>query len=111
MAASFRARRVVAPGPLPIFLCLVEPMESFMRFFSVKQILLSFVAVAASLSGGSLLASAQAQPKNSAAAKAPACHNNESGLKLPSGFCATVFADNIGHARHMVVSPSGTVYV
>ena len=33
------------------------------------------------------------------------------GLTLPPGFCATVFADGIGHARHMVVSPSGVVYV
>jgi glucose/arabinose dehydrogenase/mono/diheme cytochrome c family protein len=32
-------------------------------------------------------------------------------LKLPAGFCATVFADGIGHARHMVVSGSGVVYV
>ncbi len=30
---------------------------------------------------------------------------------MPPGFCATVFADNIGHARHMVVAPSGVVYV
>jgi glucose/arabinose dehydrogenase/mono/diheme cytochrome c family protein len=39
------------------------------------------------------------------------CPNDDTGLKLPSGFCATVFADSIGHARHMVVSPSGLVYV
>jgi glucose/arabinose dehydrogenase/mono/diheme cytochrome c family protein len=32
-------------------------------------------------------------------------------LTLPAGFCATVFADDIGHARHMVVGPSGVVYV
>jgi glucose/arabinose dehydrogenase len=31
--------------------------------------------------------------------------------KLPAGFCATVFADDIGHARHMVVGPSGVLYV
>jgi glucose/arabinose dehydrogenase/cytochrome c5 len=30
---------------------------------------------------------------------------------LPAGFCATVFADGIGHARHLVVAPSGVVYV
>jgi len=36
---------------------------------------------------------------------------NDAGLKLPPGFCATVFADSIGHARHLVVSPSGRVYV
>ena len=39
------------------------------------------------------------------------CPSNDAGLKLPAGFCATVFADNIGHARHLVVSPSGVVYV
>src|SRR5262249_10469298 len=27
------------------------------------------------------------------------------------GFCATIFADNIGHARHLVVAPDGVVYV
>jgi hypothetical protein len=30
---------------------------------------------------------------------------------LPPGFCATVFADNIGHASHMVVAPNCVVYV
>jgi len=41
----------------------------------------------------------------------PACPGDDSGLKLPAGFCATVFADGIGHARHMVVAPGGVVYV
>lgn len=39
------------------------------------------------------------------------CPNNDSGLKLPAGFCATVFADGIGHARQMVVAPNGVLYV
>jgi glucose/arabinose dehydrogenase/cytochrome c5 len=33
------------------------------------------------------------------------------GLKLPPGFCATVFADDLGRARHLVVSSAGVVYV
>jgi glucose/arabinose dehydrogenase len=32
-------------------------------------------------------------------------------LKLPAGFCATVFADGLGHARHLVVGSNGVVYV
>ena len=32
-------------------------------------------------------------------------------LELPDGFCATIFADGIGHARHLVVAPNGVVYV
>src|SRR3984885_4978219 len=39
------------------------------------------------------------------------CSPDDSGLTLPAGFCATVFADGIGHARHLVVAPSGVVYV
>jgi glucose/arabinose dehydrogenase/mono/diheme cytochrome c family protein len=45
----------------------------------------------------------------SAAADAPACA--DIGLTLPDGFCATVFADSIGHARHIAVGSNGTVYV
>jgi len=37
--------------------------------------------------------------------------SDDTGLILPPGFCATVFADNIGHARHLVVAPNGVVYV
>jgi glucose/arabinose dehydrogenase len=29
----------------------------------------------------------------------------------PPGFCATVFADNMGHIRQMVVAPNGVLYV
>jgi glucose/arabinose dehydrogenase len=32
------------------------------------------------------------------------------GLKLPQGFCATVFADDVGHPRHISVAADGTVY-
>jgi len=39
------------------------------------------------------------------------CPAGASGLKLPPGFCATVFADKIGHARHLVVAPDGVVYI
>jgi glucose/arabinose dehydrogenase/mono/diheme cytochrome c family protein len=40
-----------------------------------------------------------------------ACPGDDSGLKLPAGFCATIFADDIGHARHLVVGSNGVVYV
>lgn len=39
------------------------------------------------------------------------CDSDNGGLTLPDGFCATVFADSIGHARHLVVAADGTVYV
>jgi glucose/arabinose dehydrogenase/mono/diheme cytochrome c family protein len=46
-----------------------------------------------------------------AATATVACAPDNGGLTLPSGFCATVFADSIGHARHIAVSSDGTVYV
>jgi glucose/arabinose dehydrogenase len=39
------------------------------------------------------------------------CPSNDTQLKLPDGFCATVFADSIGKARHLVVASNGDVYV
>ena len=45
------------------------------------------------------------------AAKTEACSGDNGGITLPKGFCATVFADNIGHARHMAVGANGVVYV
>jgi glucose/arabinose dehydrogenase/mono/diheme cytochrome c family protein len=74
------------------------------------------VSAAAALAGicastSLLLPSAEHHSKVSAAAPAQACPNDDSGLKLPVGFCATIFADGIGHARHLVVAPNGVVYV
>ncbi|MGH8218433.1 MAG: c-type cytochrome [Steroidobacteraceae bacterium] len=47
----------------------------------------------------------------SRAASSGRCPQSDAGLKLPAGFCASIFADNIGHARHMVVAPNGVLYV
>lgn len=45
-----------------------------------------------------------------AAALAKDCGDN-GGITLSPGFCATIFADKLGHARQMVVAPNGTLYV
>lgn len=47
---------------------------------------------------------------NSPAGRA-ACASDNTGLTLPPGFCATIFADGIGHVRHLVVASNGVVYV
>src|SRR3979490_2157537 len=38
------------------------------------------------------------------------CKGEAVGVTLPDGFCATIFADNIGHARQMAFTPDGTLY-
>ena len=45
------------------------------------------------------------------ASDAQQCPPDNAGLKLPAGFCATVFADSVTGARHIVVAPNGDVFV
>ena len=47
----------------------------------------------------------------SAASAAPVTACGTAGLTLPAGFCATIFADSIGAARHLVVAANGDVFV
>jgi glucose/arabinose dehydrogenase/mono/diheme cytochrome c family protein len=49
--------------------------------------------------------------RNANAGAGNVCAGDNGGITLSPGFCATVFADNVGHARHMVVAPNGVVYV
>lgn len=44
-------------------------------------------------------------------AHAEECPGDDTKLALPAGFCGTIFADDIGHARHLVVGANGVVYV
>jgi glucose/arabinose dehydrogenase len=39
------------------------------------------------------------------------CEPDNGGITLPSGFCATVFADDLGRPRHLVVAQNGDVFV
>ena len=38
------------------------------------------------------------------------CTADAGGITLSPGFCATVFADHLGHVRHMAVAAGGVVY-
>jgi glucose/arabinose dehydrogenase/mono/diheme cytochrome c family protein len=78
-----------------------------MRFSSLLKALLPAVAALSALGVSSSLAADQP----GAGIAAHACPKDHSGLTLPAGFCATIFADNLGHARHLVVAPNGVVYV
>src|SRR3981081_764920 len=59
----------------------------------------------------SVSSSAAQDGRNTASNAGSTCAGDNGGITLSPGFCATVFADNIGHARHMVVAPNGVVYV
>jgi len=51
-----------------------------------------------------------AKPASGPAARAAHCDKDNGGVTLPPGFCATVFADKLGHVRHLVITPEGVVY-
>jgi len=65
----------------------------------MKQSIYFFIAVL-------FLASCQSNAK-----KTKDEHLVNAGLKLPEGFAASIFADEIGNARHLVVNTNGDVYV
>ena len=61
--------------------------------------------------GGQLAIPCRNSGAKTPSAQAEGCPGDNGGITLPRGFCATVFADNVGHARHLVVAPNGVVYV
>jgi glucose/arabinose dehydrogenase/cytochrome c553 len=73
---------------------------------SIKAISKEFIAPALLVVAAfNSTATAQSAPKTAG------CNGDNGGITLSPGFCATVFADNLGHARHMVVGSNGVVYV
>jgi glucose/arabinose dehydrogenase len=68
---------------------------------------LSVMSVAIVLAAVALRGSAAAPASDAPAA---ACPGGDTGITLSPGFCATVFADNLGHVRHLAVTAGGTVY-
>ena len=79
-----------------------------MRRLTFNRTLLSCV-VGLCLVG--MACSTRSQSNSANESKNSPCPGDDTGLTLPTGFCATVFADGIGHARHLVMGPSGVVYV
>jgi glucose/arabinose dehydrogenase len=71
----------------------------------IGRILLASVALA-----GCGRADREAGTADTTAAKSTTA-SSEVRLKLPQRFTATIFAENLGSARHIVVGPNGTVYV
>jgi glucose/arabinose dehydrogenase len=72
------------------------------------------VAAAAALLCSPSRQSAGAEEKGERAAASAAdlaCDPRNGDITLPDGFCALVFADNLGAARHLAITESGDVYV
>ena len=74
-----------------------------------KGVAYSALLVGMLLATGS--SSAARDEHNTVQTPAETCANDNGGITLRAGFCATVFVDNVGHARHLVVAPNSVVYV
>ena len=74
-------------------------MRDWFRFLVV-------LGLALSLTGGS-----EAVPSGAGRSPQTDCDPDDAGLTLPAGFCASVFADRVGRARHIAVADNGDVFV
>src|SRR4051812_18209165 len=73
--------------------------------------LIALPIIVAACSRGDAGQANKSSEQNTSANTTASCADNNAGLILPAGFCATIFADTIGHSRHLVVAPNGVVYV
>jgi glucose/arabinose dehydrogenase len=81
-----------------------------------RHVLIAVLALAAACKSGEKPATnggagATTGAATSGANTATSCPSGTAELTLPSGFCATVFADSIAHGRHVVVASNGDVYI
>ncbi|HMI56357.1 MAG TPA: hypothetical protein VK494_09230, partial [Gemmatimonadaceae bacterium] len=81
------------------------------RAFHSLAIMLAATFVACGKTDGRNTGTDTGTAASAMAASSTVCASDNGGITLPSGFCAAVFADTIGHARHIVVSSNGDVYV
>src|SRR5690242_10560083 len=78
-----------------------------MKRLSLLLIAICCVLVFASRSAWTQGRSTAKKPTSAAGS---GCPSDEAKLKLPAGFCATIFADGIGHTRQMAFGPNGVLY-
>ena len=70
----------------------------------------SALTAATALASTLLLGNAAPVQAQQASGQSTACQGDAGGITLPPGFCATVFADKLGHVRQMAVAPDGVLY-
>src|ERR1700730_5163388 len=89
---SWRIDTMLVRALWTLFASIVGPV------WAVQFVAISLPAIALVLTTGSSFA---AEQRSTAGATSKACADDNTGITLSPGFCATVFADNIGHARHL----------
>ena len=80
------------------------------RTTSIAAPVLALLAVLSSCSTADRPASDTASVAAAADSTPAPCPGDNGGLTLPAGFCATIFADSVGSARHVAVAANGDVF-
>jgi glucose/arabinose dehydrogenase len=91
---------------------MYAPHRTAYAFLAAASLPLLLAASACSSSTDTALS--PSAPAEARAPKPPplaSCDADNGGITLAAGFCATIFADNLGAARHIAVRPNGDVYV
>jgi hypothetical protein len=88
-----------------------DRMASRIRFHTGQRHRATALATASVFAIALMLAQPAVAQSSSQGAQANTCASDNTGITLSPGFCATLFADNIGHVRHMVVAANGVLYV
>jgi glucose/arabinose dehydrogenase len=88
-----------------------DRMASRIRFHTGQRHRAAALATVSLFAIALMLAQPAVAQSSSQGTQANTCTGDNTGITLSPGFCATVFADNIGHVRHMVVAPNGALYV
>ena len=65
------------------------------------------ILAAACARNGDKPAPADSTATGAAVASAAVCPGDNGGITVPAGFCATIFADSLGHVRDLVVAANG----
>jgi glucose/arabinose dehydrogenase len=77
----------------------------------VRPAAASVFVVAFALVAAAPASFAQSSQNATAKGQTDGCAADNGGITLSPGFCATVFADNLGHARQMAFGPDDVLYV
>jgi glucose/arabinose dehydrogenase/mono/diheme cytochrome c family protein len=83
--------------------CLIRRRASVVQPGPLLVIVLVLAGASASF--------AQSSQSTASAKGADGCAADNGGITLSPGFCASVFADNLGHTRQMAFGPNGVLYV
>jgi hypothetical protein len=74
-----------------------------------SRLIAASLSLAAILGGAAVPGFAEEGKAAAPADQDRSCAGDNGGLTLPEGFCATIFADGLGQARHLVVAADGTI--